>query len=611
MTRLLLLIGVFCMAVGAFLLWPRPPAPQVVEPDPATVRFTTAGPVVGFQASDATYAWLGIPFAAPPQETLRWRAPRLAEPWSEIRPALAPGSPCIQLWSPLFAETGGEPGDVMGSEDCLYLNIYAPRGHASADGELVPVMVWIHGGGNSVGTGGSYDGRILAGGQDVLVVTFNYRLGLLGWFSHPALRQSADNPREASGNFALLDMIMALNWVQNNIASFGGNPDNVTVFGESAGGRNTFSLLASPLASGLFHRAIVQSGSPGTWPLDRAENYRDEAEPGHAVSGREVVGAQLLAAGRADGRTEMKRLQAELPAAALMAFMRSRSPQQLYGALGLEGMYRAPQNFRDGVVLPSRSLYRVLADPDAYNNVPLMTGSNRDEAKLFQAMNPALVNRWLGLLPRIKDPALYAWRARYDSDRWKAVAVDEVAAAMRAPGAAPVYAYRFDWDEGRASWLVDLPELLGAAHALELDFLFGDMIAPRVPGLLTGDNAAGRAELAAAMQQYWAAFAYSGDPGRGRDGTLPRWTSWAASDGGFMVLDTAADGGLRMSRDGVTMDRLYRRIVADPVPADTSARCALYANLFLGQGDTAFFFDPVDYAALGCADLAPRSLVRQ
>jgi para-nitrobenzyl esterase len=192
---------------------------------------------------------------------LRWRAPLAAAPWTGTRTATAMGSPCIQFWGPISGLKGHE-GDVVGAEDCLYLNIWAPAAASTpAADERLPVMVWIHGGGNTIGTGNTYNGSHLAGSQKVVVVTINYRLGVLGWLSHPALREGAANAADASGNYGVLDMIEALRWVQKNIAAFGGDPANVTVFGESAGGHDVFALLASPLAKGLFQRAIVQSGS--------------------------------------------------------------------------------------------------------------------------------------------------------------------------------------------------------------------------------------------------------------------------------------------------------------------------------------------------------------
>jgi para-nitrobenzyl esterase len=442
------------------------------------------------------------------------------------------------------------------------------------------------------------------------VVTINYRLGVLGWLRHPALRDNAADALEASGNFGTLDMIAALEWVRDNIASFGGDPGQVTLFGESAGGRNIFSLLASPLAKGLFHGAIVQSGLPGTSTLERAENYRDDPKPGARFSGRELGLKWLQSAGHAGDREGARALQEQLPPGDMARLLRDLSLEELFAKLYEPGgMYLAPQLYRDGTVLPAESLLSVFADPSRWNRVPLITGTNRDEMKLFLSMNSDYVSRWFGLIPRIRHPQQYEWLSSLLSDNWKALAVDEVAETITgARGAPPVFAYRFDWDEGSANWLVDLPQLLGAAHALELDFLWGPLLGRYVKGLFTEDNAAGRAELTRAMRSYWGRFAHSGDPGRGADGSLPRWTPWHKGEGEFMLLDSPADGGLRMSGDTLRAADLKQRLRNDPRLTEASALCTMYVRLFLDNGGVQDFFDSREYHDLGCAEFPPWKL---
>ncbi|MFT7201307.1 MAG: para-nitrobenzyl esterase, partial [Glaciecola sp.] len=416
-----LLVFVCIVSVIAIYLWQKP-APQPMDRIalPEAIRDTIAGPVVGFADQDDTFGWLGIPFAAPPLGELRWAAPRLPEPWQKNREAIAFGNACVQLWGPLVGTTG-EVGQVVGNEDCLYLNVWAPRNNSDTDSKGLPVMFWIHGGGNSIGTANTYPGHRLAGGENVVLVTINYRLGLLGWMSHPALRGEGRSASDASGNYGNLDMIAALEWVQKNITSFGGDPDNVTIFGESAGGLNVYSLMASPPAKGLFHRAIAQSGSTSTTPLWRAENFTDDEQPGEALSSREWLSMQLQHAGKARDRKTAKVAQLALSDEEIMVFMHSRSPEQiLKGISGGAGMYRAPQNLRDGTILPKESLLTVFQSPERYNDVPLMTGSNRDEAKLFMAQDPNFVERRFGFLPHIKDIDAYNRTSAYISDAWKA-----------------------------------------------------------------------------------------------------------------------------------------------------------------------------------------------
>jgi len=218
----------------------------------APVR-TAAGPVVGIAAETAgVCAWLGMPYATPPVGDRRWRRPEPAAPWGKPLKAEKFGERCAQFG------LLGTPGKTKprGSENCLYLNVYSPD-----PGGKAPVMVWIHGGGLMSGSGGSalYTGDRLAAAQDVVVVTINYRLGVFGFLAHPGFRE--EDSDGSVGGYGMMDQIAALKWVRQNIAAFGGDPDNVTIFGESAGGWSVCQLMASPAAKGLFHRAIQQSGN--------------------------------------------------------------------------------------------------------------------------------------------------------------------------------------------------------------------------------------------------------------------------------------------------------------------------------------------------------------
>ncbi|WP_407732721.1 carboxylesterase/lipase family protein [Pseudocitrobacter faecalis] len=212
---------------------------------------TRQGTLLGL-VDENIHLWRGIPFAQPPVGSLRWRAPRPVQPWSGVRQADTFSASCWQNIDYCRELGGGDPGRF--SEDCLYLNVWSPAVRSAP----LPVMVWLHGGGYTIGAGGlpPYDGKALAQ-RDVVVVTVNYRLGHLGFFAHPALEGEDDEPLN---NFALMDQIAALRWVQENIAAFGGDSNNVTLFGESAGARSVLSLMTSPKAAGLFHKAVIQSG---------------------------------------------------------------------------------------------------------------------------------------------------------------------------------------------------------------------------------------------------------------------------------------------------------------------------------------------------------------
>ncbi len=577
---------------------------ETLTPDPGAVRATTSGEVMGAADANDTYVWKGVPYAAAPIGDLRWRAPQPATNWNGTREAVAFGPSCPQFWNPISG-MDGSGGDIVGDEDCLSLNIWAPRERATADGDALPVMVWIHGGGNSVGTSRTFFGDTLAGTQDVVVVTINYRLGLLGWFSHPALRATATSPAEASGNFGTLDTIAALEWVRDNIRAFGGDPDNVTIFGESAGGRNVYALVASPMAQGLFHKAIVQSGSLANTPRALSENYSDNESRGMSNSSKEVVARLLEADGRVMDRAAAKKLQAEMSAEDMVAWLRTRTLEQLLGGTtsGFIGMYVAPQIFADGTVLPAEPMRAALAKPGAVK-VPVMTGTNRDEMKLFMAQDPELVSRFLGLFVSVSDQDLYDRIARYQSDHWKASAVDMAAMSMTAGGGAPVYAYRWDWDEAASNIFVDYPSLLGAAHGLEISFVFGDFERSLLPGFYDGDGAEERDALSNAMMSYWTQFATTGDPGKGRDGSLPPWGAWGSDTGNYIVLDTEQDGGIRMANGSITIDDVKAEIVSDNgMPAER--RCNVYAQLFFLYEGTTSEWDPAQFDALGCAGRDP------
>lgn len=240
----------------------------------------------------------------------RWQAPKPIAPWQTLFEANEFGQFCSQYGAPAVTVNPLKWGEILCSEDCLYLNIWAPRFASSdlAQLQVLPVMVWIHGGGNTAGRADSYQMARLAATEKVIVVSIHYRLGVFGWFSHGALRDTAHNHADGSGNYGTLDMIQSLQWVKENISVFGGNPDNVTVFGESAGGRN----VLSPMAKDLFHRAIVQSGLSETTTIAQAENTIDADESGFDTSSSELLIKLLMADNKAVSREQAKQQLAEM-----------------------------------------------------------------------------------------------------------------------------------------------------------------------------------------------------------------------------------------------------------------------------------------------------------
>ncbi|MEM7360094.1 MAG: carboxylesterase family protein [Pseudomonadota bacterium] len=591
----------------------QPGSTQPLQTDPGTLRSTAGGQVIGFADSYDTHAWLGIPYAAPPVGDLRWRAPRAHAGWTGLREATEYGNPCTQFWGVLAAQDG-EDGDLLGSEDCLTLNIWAPKRSpeaARSTSNKIPVMVWIHGGGNNSGTANLFQAHNLAGSGEVIVVLINYRLGLMGWFSHDSIRQTSGNAEDASGNYGTLDIIAALKWVNQNIAEFGGDPNNVTIFGESAGGRNVYSMLASPLAKGLFHKAISQSGSADTTLQTLAEDFADHKLL-HPISGlrnssNELISLVLQQQFPGETKEQIRARLSNMPAARLLQMMRSVNAKQLMQMasdnLGQKGYVKSARIIRDGQVIPKESLLELFKRPGSYNQVPLMLGSNRDEQKVFMARNPEYVSLLFGVLPRIKDVERYNRVSKYVTDNWKAGAVDEPAKRISAGEAPPVYAYRFDWDEEPSDWLADLPTLLGAAHGFEISFVFGDFQGGiPMDVILTRQNAAGREELSKAMMDYWVEFAYNGNPGKGRSGQQSDWHAWQNAGDNIMLLDTSADGGRRMEEVRDNVADIKARIPVDTILTSQSDRCRAYATLFLHGYQASDFWSPDEYKSLGCED---------
>ena len=560
MNRAALLLCLLALAACAAPAKPAAPPPIA---DAATTRTLSTGTLVGFTDADTgANVWRSIPFARPPVGPLRWRAPRPAEPWTGTRQAIAAAPWCPQQLSGLDGVAKERFGEVVGQEDCLYLNVYAPpMTAAQAATAKLPVMMWIHGGSNTWGRAAQYDGGALAARFHVVVVVIQYRLGALGWMAHAALREGGPLPDDASPNFGTLDAIRALEWIKTDIPAFGGDPGRVTIFGESAGGQNVSVLLTSPRAKGLFQRAISESGGFDSVPLAEAEGLTgDDPDAARAVAPR-IVGAGKPITGDS---------------------LRAAPVQAIFDAYTNKKDYRPPRIIADGIVLPKDGSYSVLSTPAAYNAVPVITGTNRDEMKLFYVFNPKLVNFLFGKLPMVRDPALYDAAARYPSRMWRANAVDRPATAMTEGGNAAVFTYRFDWDEEGKVLTSDLGQLLGAAHSMEIPFVFGhfQLLGAFDPIAFNKDNAASRIALSDTMMSYWAQFAATGDPGRGVDGKLPAWTAWSNAPGANtqMVFATPKGGGVRMWADRESGARIVSELMADPTIRTMKDRCAILAE---------------------------------
>lgn len=472
---------------------------------------TASGPVAGVE-QDGVRVFRGIPFAAPPVGALRWRAPAPPQPWTDVRN--------VDQFAPICMQPGSYPVDAppeAQSEDCLYLNVWAPAGAHEAP---LPVMVWIYGGGLLNGSSSTplYAGDALAR-RDVIVVTFNYRLGAFGFLAHPEL--SSEAAYSGSGNYGLLDQLAALNWVQDNIAAFGGDPGNVTVFGQSSGAISISALVASPLADGLFHRAIGQSGGLFE-PL--------EVAPEFALEGAEQVGLAFASRLQAPSLEALR----ALPASAIVAARFN------------------PQPNIDGHVL-RESPYEALSQGRA-NDVDLLVGSNAEEGLDFLAGRevtaanfrdvlkqdfPGFIVSLIGPRPPTDDNAARAAFISFESDMrfgWNMWAWARLQADA---GRGNTFFYRFAQTPAGQQ---------GATHGAEMAYVFGHV------DLYDGTDNDHR--LAETMISYWTNFAKTGDPnGEG----LPNWPAFAQSNRSVFVIGdaelraTAIPNAAQLS----SIDRLY------------------------------------------------------
>jgi len=520
-------------------------------------------------------AWWGIPYAAPPVGDRRWRAPAPAPRWTGVRDAGKPGSPCPQ---PSTTATGASI--IVGDEDCLTLNVFHPPG---AIDRALPVMVWIHGGGQMYGTGSTYDASRLAMTQNVMVVTINYRLGPLGWFHHPAI--TGTGKHRVTGQFALLDAMSALKWVHRNIGAFGGDANNVTVFGESAGAQNVYALLLAPAAKGLFHRAIAESG--GFWNMHReqAVNFHDDPVPGTPLSAREVVNQLLVRAKRVDTAGAARKRQKTEDPAKVARWLRSLSVAEVLAPYvnAPHAEYDLPSVVYDGVLIPAVDHHGLIRQR-RYHAVPLLIGGNRDEQKAYLWSDSSFVRAEGGRL-EIRDRDHYEAVNRLYSDWWNYSAVDDLLTRWQSP----VYAYRFDWHDEPTS-PNDLQALYGSAHGLELAFVFDDFrwgfvhdelpstgdtasLPSPLQGIFSAANEPSRRRTSDAMMAYWGEFARTGKPGRGTKENLPEWTAWA--DGHQKLIFT--DDGISWESTLIELHDLDHRLWEHP-RLSHAEKCSVYLD---------------------------------
>ena len=532
------------------------------------LRDTAYGKVRGLDnsATTGTYAWKGIPFAKPPVGDLRWRAPAAPASWTATLDATRFGNACLQIgriYGPganntYDATIGTTLNTPVGSEDCLTLNIWRP---ATEEKDL-PVIAFVYGGSNISGYSADpvYDGAALAKKANAVVVTMNYRVGVLGFLHLPQLKTGTD-PANDSGNFALLDIQQALKFVKANIREFGGNPSNVTLMGQSAGAINALALLTAPSSKDLFHRAAPISGGisltsnlpAGSFPTLYPANV-------YLAQGNTLLGALLIADGKAQDQAGAQAYSATQTPAQIAAYLRGKDGKAVLAgvaALAAAGL-SASGPIPDGNYLPTDPIGAIGAGK--YHKMPVLAGYTAEEAKLFAALMPLL-----GGPPafKINDAQRFAMMMNFKPDAATTLTEDDILNPAYAPSSTPVtgwtakaaalnnawfvpardnllntlrtqqaevWNYRFDWAQEPAPWNT----IYGAAHAFDLPFLFGNFGPSLFSSVIGGEaNRAGRLALSDAMMSSLGAFARSGNPAHPSLGV--NWQPWPA----MLVFDAS------------------------------------------------------------------------
>ncbi|MFW9948865.1 MAG: carboxylesterase/lipase family protein [Candidatus Thorarchaeota archaeon] len=481
------------------------------------------------------WCWKGIPYATPPVKPLRWKAPLDPTPWVGIRKTRRFGNSAAQFMLIL---------GPIGSEDCLYLNIWRPK---TLEIKL-PVYLYIHGGGNSIGSSAevAYYGDAVVDKSNLLYISVNYRLGAMGWFLHPAVTGSGSLD-DKSGNFGTLDLIKALEWVRENIEAFGGDPDNVTIAGESGGAFNVLSLLTSPKAKGLFHHAIAESGLSFIWNTNTAETQSNS-----------LLINLLIKDGKAKDQETAEQIVSKMSEMEIDNYFRSQSVFRICKCIPKRdfGMAEWRTIFTDGNVIPKEG-YEVFSSGDWANKVPLIIGCTKDELKLFGRFR--------------KDPPrgtkIYDLVWSYRSLLWRVSGLDSLVFQMSSNTNVPIFAYRFDWGSPDNDGISVLPKSmgrdLGAHHAAEIPFFLGmgsSSLSMLIGKTHTKHNQGGRQKLTDLCMKYLENFARSGNP---NGGDIPYWPSWENVEGKNKILVLDADfEDLRISylKDMITVQGVINLI---------------------------------------------------
>ena len=537
---------------------------------------SSSGVVEGYKKGRVLF-WDDIPYAEPPINELRWKAPRKITDSNNL---ILPKDQnfCVQRPSSL----GGPGGDglMVGTEDCLYLDVSAPIRNTN---ELLPVMFWIHGGGNTSGLKDLYDFNKMIRRHNVIVVRINYRLGPFGWFTHPSIQDFQTNLDKTS-NFGTLDIIAALHWVKENIALFGGDPDNVTIFGESAGGHNVLSLLVSDKSKGLFHKAISMSGyTTSISPKDAYIQNDKSSTSSHTSS--EIVKKIIKELPNKKETYSNEEIRDILLSLSSKEFFQHYANRETYEEI--------PLLTSDDVVIPEAGLRTSLSNKDVVNKVPTIAGSNRDEVKLWLATAEYFVELDFSAvgsilsIPNVKlrDEDAFEAFNYYRSSAWKIRGVDIPLKGLYDSGNSNLYAYRYDWDDHRRYVVADFKKLIGAAHATEIPLLAGN--AKLVGGYPLSDliYPAGRSKLFTSrnMMRFWSNFAKNGEPGKSSNSVY--WNSVVKNNefgSSYLVIDNRKN--LKIKDNVQTFESLSKELYKDP-RVNELEKCVILLQMFTFVGN--------------------------
>ena len=551
---------------------------------------TSSGIVDGYKKGRVAF-WDDIPYAKPPIGDLRWKAPRKIIN-SKNKITSKEDNFCVQRPSSLGGVDGD--GDFVGTEDCLYLDVTAPIKKTS---NLLPVMFWIHGGGNTSGLKDLYDFNKMVKRHNVIVVRINYRLGPFGWFTHPSI-QDYQSGKDKSSNFGTLDIISALEWTKENIELFGGDPNNITIFGESAGGHNVLSLLVSENSRGLFHKAISMSGyTTSINPNDAYKQSQKSSTSAHTSS--EIIKKILATKNYSDDSYSEEDVRNILYNLTTDEFFQHYYDRETYEEI--------PLLTSDGLVIPKIGLRDALYEKDHINSVPTIAGSNRDEVKLWIGTAEYFVN--LEFSPvgsvlnipkvKLKDEDAFEAFNYYRSNAWKIRGVDIPLKGLHASGNNNLYAYRYDWDDHRRYVVADFKKLIGAAHATEIPLLAGN--SKLVGGYPLSDliYPPGRSKLFTSrnMMKFWTNFAKTGKPGKSTNSV--KWESIVNNGdlgNSYIILDSRQN--LKMNSEIKTFKSLAEELYEDN-RVNELEKCVILLQMFTFVGND-FYDENIKYYPGSC-----------